>query len=214
MFRVCLPDLWLAFYGVAAVAERYRYEARNMITDLDEQLPSLAQALGRENLEILGSFTVTRDVPAGTVLIHDRQPVNALYLILDGVFSASLEEDGRSMLVGRLGKGKWVGEVSLFNRQPLASSSVIAEVDGRVLELAHRDFHRLQIEHPVLAGALTRLLVVTLAERLRASGEALGLDKDGHVILRGSERVVVSDSAERSGWVRTMLQKVLGVEGS
>jgi CRP-like cAMP-binding protein len=185
-----------------------------MIADLEEQVPSVAHALGRENLEILRDYTVTKKVPAGTILIRDRQPVNALYLILDGVFSASLEEDDRSMLIGRLGKGKWVGEVSLFHREPLASSSVIAEVDGHVLELAHKDFRRLQTSHPILAGALTRLLVTTLAERLRASGEALGLDEDGHVMLRGSERVIVSDPAERSGWIKAVLQKVLGVEGS
>ena len=118
------------------------------------------------------------------MITRDGQPVDTLYLILDGVLSVS-EQDGRSLRLGRIGKGKWIGEVSLFSGTPFASSIVTAEGPVRLLALRHADFESLRKDHVEAAGRLTHLLVEILiapARHVRPAGQTA----DGRLMLPGA----------------------------
>jgi CRP-like cAMP-binding protein len=183
-----------------------------MKTDVEMQFSALAQQMGIARAGELRSQGTIRNIPAGTLLIGDGQPVDSLYLILDGVMSVSVDNSGRSLHLGRLGKGKWIGDVSLLSGEPLASSGVAAETPATLLELKHAVFRRLAVERPELANSIVRALIDALAERVRASDALIGSNGGGGLALEGSERVVSLEAGKDRGRLKSMLQKLAGVE--
>ena len=136
-----------------------------------ERFPSLAKALGPQNLAILTRAMTALDLPAGRRIIRDQMPVDSLYFILEGEVSVLIEEEGRSISLGRLGAGEWLGEVSVLSGEMLASSTVVASTPVKLARLKHQAFEELIQENDTIAAALLRELVAMLAARLRASNE-------------------------------------------
>lgn len=136
-----------------------------------DRFPKLAAALGPQNLAVLTRAMTHLELPAGRRIIRDRMPVDSLYFILDGEVSILLEEAGRSISLGRLGPGEWLGEVSVLSGEMVASSTVRAETAVRLARLKHQAFEELITRNEAVASAMLRELVGMLAARLRASNE-------------------------------------------
>ena len=135
------------------------------------RFPRLAAALGPQNLAILVRAMTLLELPAGRRIIRDRMPVDSLYFILDGEVSILLEEGGRSISLGRLGPGEWLGEVSVLSGEMVASSTVRSETAVTLARLKHQAFEDLIQRNEAVASAMLRELVSMLAARLRASNE-------------------------------------------
>jgi CRP-like cAMP-binding protein len=183
-----------------------------MTTDLEKQFSALAQQIGVEQVKELRSHATTVEIAAGTELVRDGQPVDSLYLVLDGVLTVSVRDNARSLRLGRLGKGTWIGDVSLLSGDSTSSTSVTAETPATLLELKHDVFRKLTAERPDLASAIVRILIGALAERIRNSDAAIGRSDQGSPALQGSEKVVSHETGKDKGRLRTMLQKLAGVE--
>lgn len=141
-----------------------------MSADLAERFPALARDLGPENLAVLRKACTKLEMPAGRKIIRDRMPVDALYLILEGRVGISVEEGGRSISLGELGPGEWLGEVSVLSGEFLASSTVTALTDVSLLRLKHQAFDDLLLRNEKIASAMLTQLVGMLADRLRSAG--------------------------------------------
>lgn len=183
-----------------------------MTAEFEKAFPLLTERLGRDSLKLLLESARSVECPDGAVITRDGQPVDTLYFILDGVLSVAVEQDGRSLQLGRIGKGKWIGEVSLFSGTPIASSTVTAEGPVRLLALRHADFESLRKDHVEAAGRLTHLLVEILIERLRATSGQPVRTADGRLMLPGSETVQQLREKPDRGWLKTALQKLIGIE--
>ena len=103
-----------------------------------DRFPKLAAALGPQNLAVLTRAMTLLELSAGRRIIRDRMPVDSLYFILEGEVSILLEENGRSISLGRLGPGEWLGEVSVLSGEMVASSTVRSETTVRLARLKHR----------------------------------------------------------------------------
>jgi CRP-like cAMP-binding protein len=142
-----------------------------MTADLADRFPELARDLGPENLAVLRKACTKLDMPAGRKVIRDRMPVDSLYLILEGKVGISVEESGRSISLGQLGPGEWLGEVSVLSGEFLASSTVTAVTDITLLRLKHQAFDDLILRNEQIASAMLTQLVGMLADRLRSAGQ-------------------------------------------
>gem|GEM_PF-1101774 len=191
--------------------ERYKW---NMDTaHFEKEFPSLAHRLGRDNVALLLQLAQLCELPAGYELIEDASPVDAFHLILSGELRVELKEGKQSLLLGRLGKGKWVGEVSLFTGDNISTSGVITDTPAVVLSLKHADFIAAQAQHPDFVSALTQEFVDLMTERLRASNQILEQIGEHQLAFQGSDTLLRSDDdGARQGWLKTMLQKLSGVE--
>ncbi len=185
-----------------------------MIAELEKRFPRLVREFGRRNLESLLGASAVVEFPSGNIIIQDQQPVDALYLIVDGVVAVSVDENGESIRLGRLGAGQWFGEVSMLSGEPLASSTVAAETGVKLLRLRHRDFERLNSVHDEAAAMLVKHLAARLAERLRASDAALKEGPDGRLALKGSDKLVEYPRLVNRGWLEKVFRKLAGVEGA
>lgn len=179
----------------------------------EHEFPILSRRLGHANVRVLLEVAQVRELPAGHVLIEDVSPVGAFYLVISGELRVELKEGEQSLLLGRLGKGKWVGEVSLFAGDGIATSGVVIDTPVVVLELKHADFLDAQRQHPGFVSALTQEFIDLMASRLRASDQMLEQVGEHQLAFHNSSTVLRRDEhGVHPAWLKTMLQKLSGVE--
>lgn len=134
-----------------------------------DRLPALAAELGPENLDRLLAACAVVDLPPRRRLFRDRMPVDSLYLVLDGEMSASVEDGDRTLQLGTIRSGDWLGEVAVLSGEMLASSTVTTVTRCRALKIHAQDFERLVIQDEDISHVLLGQLVDLLATRLRES---------------------------------------------
>jgi CRP-like cAMP-binding protein len=119
--------------------------------------------LSDSDLEWLIAAGTRQRVHAGTILIEQGKPVNALYIVLDGTLGVSF---GGGRPPTRLGCGEVVGEISFVDSRP-PSATVTALEDAVLLALSRRDLAAKLEADPAFAARFYRFLGIFLAHRLR-----------------------------------------------
>ncbi len=110
-------------------------------------------------------------VPAGTTLIREGQPVDSLYVLLDGVLEVSGPGVGGDRPI-RLGCGEVLGEVSFVDSRP-PMATVTAGADSIVLAVPRAALKARLAEDPAFAARFYRSIAVFLAHRLRTTGRRM-----------------------------------------
>jgi CRP-like cAMP-binding protein len=173
----------------------------------------LVSQIGNEHASALRTFATIREYSAGTTVLREGGPIDSLWVILDGILAVSIRDnDGRSLRLGRHGKGKWFGDLSLLTGETTASVTVIAETPVTLFDLKHDVFNRLLVEKPDLASSIVRVLIPTLVERIRASNAAIAQGTGGDLALQGSEAVFSQEAGRHKGGLESMLRKLFGFE--
>jgi len=129
-----------------------------------------ARIASKNDLEALVKNCSLSLIPAGTRIISYGEACSTLYLVWNGLLSASIEDGDIKLVLGAIQPGEWVGEVMLIEAGP-ATASVTCVEDSYLLELSHEAFNKLRASHPAAAGALLHALCLNIAERLRATSE-------------------------------------------
>ncbi len=125
--------------------------------------------LDEEDVEWLASHGRRFRVEKGEILIREGEPVDALFLLLDG----SLEVISGSKRVATLLAGEIVGEISFVDFRP-PSATVRSAQFSRVLAIP-RDLLRSKLDADAcFASRFFRALATFLADRLRETTARLG----------------------------------------
>jgi CRP-like cAMP-binding protein len=142
------------------------------------RFPALVPTLDADAIQtFLDSLEVQQLAPSEALVVEDT-PVDDLFLVWDGELDVSVMTPMGDRRVGHVGRGSFLGEVSLLHPGP-ATATVTAEQGCTVLRLSRVRFDELCDEHPRVAAAILTELGRTLAERLRhgvavLAGEATG----------------------------------------
>jgi len=124
----------------------------------------LFAALDRKELEMVAEITTELTVPAGTVLAREGHQGHDAFVIVDGTVDITIG----GTKVNSAGPGELVGEMALLLReQRQATVTAATPVDLLVIEPGH--FDSLLDRVP----SVSRQLVVSLAQRLRDTDQAL-----------------------------------------
>jgi CRP-like cAMP-binding protein len=118
----------------------------------------------RRERQTIARHVQTAELPAGSDMIREGEPGDALFVILEG--EASVQHDGQE--VTRVGPGSYFGELAILDGAP-RSATVVAATDVEVAVLGIRMFRTLLREFPDLAEQL----LVGLAGELRAANAAV-----------------------------------------
>ncbi len=113
---------------------------------------------------------------AGTVLIREGEPVDSLYVLLDGILEVSGRAVGGDRPI-RLGCGEVLGEVSFVDSRP-PMASVTAAADTIVLAIPRTELKEKLAQDAAFAARFYRSLAVFLAHRLRTTGRRLAYGKE------------------------------------
>lgn len=113
---------------------------------------------------------ITRAYPKGTIVVHQDDDSQSLYLIVEGQLKIFITgEDGKELTLGLLGTGDYFGEMALLDDEPRMASALVTE-DARLAVLSRRHFLACLDRHPAIARTLLR----TLSARLRLVTDSLG----------------------------------------
>lgn len=138
-----------------------------MLVELQTNLPEFARRVGDEGLASLVAVASTVRLEAGEKLLRSGQPTDSLYLVVSGNLAAQVQHGQELVKVGSIKPGDWIGEVSVLSGLMTASANVVAESPVTLLRLRHQAFFALTSQFNPLADSLVRMMVVTLAARVR-----------------------------------------------
>lgn len=164
---------------------------------------------------------ITRAYPRGTIVVHQGDDSQSLYLVIEGRLRIFITgEDGKELTLGSLQAGDYFGEMALLDDEPRMASALVTE-DARLAMLNRRHFLACLERHPAIA----RVLLRTLSARLRLVTDSLGdmamLDVYGRIArvllqhaeeidgLRMTERLTHQDIANLVGASREMVSRIL-----
>jgi len=165
--------------------------------------------LNDSDIEWLATHGRRRPIADGEVIVHEGQPIDALFITLTGRFRVTLD-DGQE--VARLGAGEVVGEIAFVDAAP-PSATVTAVGPAAILALPKLLLQqRLNSDAP-FAARFYRALAIFLADRLRATTRRLGYGADGDLdnetLLEGELDIGVLDTLSQAGDRFTRLLRTL-----
>ena len=142
----------------AQIVESVRRTEHDDATEAPSRIAPLPlfSALGKEALHDLLAAFDTLTVPAGHAVIREGEEEAAAYIVARGeleVSRRSNDENGKPMVLARLGSGAFFGEMALLSQLP-GAASVIATRPS-ILLVARRDALEAVVErHPEVAAEL------------------------------------------------------------
>lgn len=117
-----------------------------------------------------------RKVQKGTVLIHEGEATDALYLVLDGTLGVSMQAIG-GQEVARLSSGEVVGEMSFIDFRP-PSATVTAIEDAMVWSIPRSQLAAKLMQDVDFAAHFYHAVAVFLSDRLRETVSRLSYAKE------------------------------------
>ncbi len=171
----------------------------------------LADQLGVDDVSALLDHATVLEVAGGNVLCRDREPLDSLYMLLEGRLDMAVEVAGHGIHLGEITPGNWIGEVTLFSTEDGAVSTVVARGPARLLRLPYGEFMSLAQAAPELACRLAHTLNAMLIQRLRATVNDPILDADGQLLMLGNLSLPLPAHHEHHG-VRDFMRKLMGVD--
>jgi len=149
-----------------------------------EQTSFLDKPLDYEELKtkfaVLGVNNIveehTREVEKGSVLIHEGSASSEMYWVLKGRFVASKKGPDKEVVIGDVGTGELIGEMSFLDSRS-RSATITALENSEVLVIPHKKFVHAMDGQP----RWFQTLMKTLSLRLRNSND----------IICGKEEMVV-----------------------
>ena len=139
----------------------------------------LLGALDDDDVEWMIRAGRTERVPAGTTLMHERQPVDALSIVLEGSIVVLAEALG-GQEVARLGVGEVVGEMSLVDGRP-PSATVRTLEPSTLLVIPRQALVDKLAADQGFAARLYKAIATFLSDRLRGTVSRLGYGEGQHL---------------------------------
>jgi CRP-like cAMP-binding protein len=118
----------------------------------------LFRGVEADALRVLAERTVTRAVPAETIIFNEGDLPNALYVVISGKVKIYLkDENGKELVLSTKGPGDYFGEMMLDDKP--RSASVMSVEPLQVAVLSREIFTSFLLEHPEVALQLIRDLI-------------------------------------------------------
>jgi CRP/FNR family transcriptional regulator, cyclic AMP receptor protein len=133
--------------------------------------------LDDSDLDWMISVGAKRDVSPGDVLIHEGRPIDAVFVIVDGLLAVRTKRTGDTD-VARLRSGEVVGEMSFVDARP-PSASVVSIDPSTVLAIPRAALEKKLQDDIAFSARFYRSLAVFLSDRLRSTVSRLGYGSGG-----------------------------------
>ena len=133
---------------------------------MDRQLANIPLFTGLEEheLSVIYKGAMVKRFPRNTIVIHEGDDSDSLFLILDGRVKVFLtSEKGREVILNTQSTGEYFGELALLDDLP-RSASVITVESSQVCVISKAAFQGVLIGHPRIALKVIK----NLTQRVRA----------------------------------------------
>jgi CRP-like cAMP-binding protein len=133
----------IALFGLPAImaVDRAAAEQVDRLRPRVELLERLDLFTGsvRSTVEMLAESAEEQLVPAGTTIIRQGDPADALWILVEGQLGVSIEVDGVRRELPPVDAPGYVGELGLLRGEP-RSATVLTSVDSTLLRIGGEDF--------------------------------------------------------------------------
>lgn len=186
-----------------------------------EQIDLFA-GLDNAQLDILYQRLRLRSYTANSIVVHEGDDGNGLFIIQNGYLKVFLtDQTGREVTLSLLDPGDYFGELALLDGAP-RSASVMAVSRSELLHLPRASFLEMLDEQPACMQVVIRNLVArirALTENVRSLAlsdvygrisrvfENLAVDKDGLRVIE--RRLTQQELANIIGASREMVNRIL-----
>jgi CRP/FNR family cyclic AMP-dependent transcriptional regulator len=187
------------------------------------QQVEIFQGLSTEELEALTSSSSTRSFPKNTVVIHENDPADSLFIIESGKVKVYCsDKNGKEFIMNTQGTGDYFGELALLD-DSTRSASVRTVEKSNFCIIFKDDFNRVLDQHPNIARQLIRNLTARV-RKLTGDVKSLALqdvygrvanvlmdlaEERGDGTLLIPEKLTQQDIADRVGASREMVARIL-----
>lgn len=137
--------------------------------DFCNHFQGLTSELGPElTAHFLAGVSVL-ELPANRKLMRVRMPVDSIYFIVQGSVMVTADDEPSTKVLGILGPGQCLGEVSALSGERMASASVTTQSSARFLRMRHSVLEEFITTQQAVATVFLPYLVLMLSDRLRRS---------------------------------------------
>lgn len=187
------------------------------------QQVEIFQGLSQEELEALGASSTSRSFPKNTVVIHENDPADSLFVIESGKVKVYCsDKNGKEFIMNTQGAGDYFGELALLDDSTRSASVRTVEKSSFCI-VYKEDFNRVLEEHPNIGRQLVRNLAARV-RKLTADVKSLALqdvygrvanvlmdlsEERGDGTLYIPEKLTQQDIADRVGASREMVARIL-----
>jgi CRP/FNR family cyclic AMP-dependent transcriptional regulator len=187
------------------------------------QRVELFQGLSNEEFETLSSSSSGRSFPKNTVVIHENDPADSLFIIESGKVKVYCsDKNGKEFIMNTQGEGDYFGELALLDDSTRSASVRTVEKSSFCI-IFKENFNRVLDEHPNIARKMIRNLAARV-RKLTADVKSLALQdvygRVANVLMdlaeeRGDgtryipEKLTQQDIADRVGASREMVARIL-----
>ena len=127
------------------------------------------KGLDEPDLDSIAEHTTTHTYPRNTILMHEGELPDAMYIVIDGRVKIYVSDaDGRELVLASLSQGKFFGELALIDGSP-RSATVVTTTETTISKILKTDFDRCLEASPRIAVNLLR----TLSKRIRVLNESI-----------------------------------------
>jgi CRP/FNR family cyclic AMP-dependent transcriptional regulator len=167
-----------------------------MQATLLKQIP-LFSSLSDQQLARLLAHSQQRRYGRSSCVVYEGQQTDTFYVILSGRVKVSMhDEDGKEIILAKLGASEFFGEMGLFDQRARSASVETLEI-CEILRFSHAGFMACFKDN----ADLSSVIICKLVDRLRAANRKIGslalLDVAGRVA-----RYFLDHAQERDGeWV-------------
>lgn len=142
-----------------------------METEILKSIPFFSVLEDEVLASLAGLFTLDA-FDANTCIVEEGKPIDALYIVMQGVVHARKTGKDKQILLGRIGRGGFFGEVNLFAHGDATAS--IQSMDAVKLAVVKYDTLREFMEENPSAGyRIASNMMKELARRLRQTNDRL-----------------------------------------
>ena len=180
------------------------------------------ETLDDECLRPLMQVAMLRSIPRHTVVLNAGDSTDNIYFVLSGALKVQVsDEDGREVILSKLGPGELFGEMGVLDDHP-RSATVLAVEPSQVVVMGKADFKQCLVDNPNVSLFIMR----NLTKRLRMADrniESLALldvygrvarlllesadDVDGRKVV--TQKLTKQDIGKMIGASREMVSRVM-----
>lgn len=128
--------------------------------------------LDEQDVDWLAHVGIQEEISPGSILIHEGQPVDTLYILLEGTLVVSISAIAKRE-IARLSGGEVVGEMSFIDARP-PSATVQTLEKCLVLSIPRKHLTEKLQQDVAFAARFYKALAVLLSYRLRGTVQQLG----------------------------------------
>lgn len=181
----------------------------------------LFTSLTDEAIEAIANLATTKSVSRNTIMVHEGDQTDSLYVILEGRVKVYLDDDsGKEVILAIIGAGDYFGELVLDGGPRSASVMTLEPSKFAIIQKADLEKHLRT--SPEVALAIIRELIgrirgltdnvrslalLDVYGRFRKLLQELAVEQNGELVV--TEKLTQQELANRIGASREMISRIL-----